>query len=155
VILIIIVECNPDEFLVKLLGFTKIKHGGGKGKVLKKVRDNPGSIGIIDEDPDSNQPKERKEYIEQECVAEVKLLINKQDRNRMVIQISPRLEEWILNRARQNHLNPIKFGLPNDANELHTPHIENNKYFQEFMKKLVDTDDDGICALKKWLKSAR
>jgi len=59
-----------------------------------------------------------------------------------------------LNRARQNHINPTKFGLPNDANELHSPHIEKNKCFQDFMKKLVETDDNEICVLKKWLKGA-
>ena len=56
--MLIIVECNPDEFLVRLLGFSQIKHGGGKGKVLEKVKENPGAMGIIDEDPDSNQSKE-------------------------------------------------------------------------------------------------
>lgn len=153
-IVIIIVECNPDELLVRLLGFTKIKHGGGKGKVLKKVRDNPGSIGIIDEDPDSNQPKERTEYFLQESVAKVRLLVNKHDESKKIIQISPRLEEWILNRARQNRINPMDFGLPNDPNELHSPHIERMTNFREFMKKLTEKDDEEMYHLKKWLKNA-
>ncbi len=150
--IIIIVECNPDEFLVRLLGFSKIKHGGGKGKVLEKVKENPGSIGIIDEDPDSRQSKERNEYIENESVAKVKLLVNRHDENIKVIQISPSLEEWILYRARQNRIYPTTFGLPNDSHDLHSPHIEKRKKFQEFMKEIVEKDDIEISTLKKWLR---
>ena len=38
----IVVECSPDEFLVKSMGFGRkmIKHESGKGKVLEKVRKN-------------------------------------------------------------------------------------------------------------------
>lgn len=152
--IIIIVECNPDEFLVRLLGFSKIKHAGGKGKVLEKIKENSGSIGIIDEDPDSRQSKERNEYVEYESVAKVKLLVNKHDESLKVIQISPRLEEWILYRARQNQIYPTTFGLPNDPDDLHTPHIEKRKNFQEFMKKIVEKDDVEISTLKKWLTRA-
>jgi len=51
---VIIVECYADEYFVRLLGFKGIKHEGGKGKVLERVRENPGTIGMIDEDPNSH-----------------------------------------------------------------------------------------------------
>jgi hypothetical protein len=60
---VIIVECYADEYFVRLLGFKGIKHEGGKGKVLERVRENPGTIGMIDEDPNSHQPSERREKI--------------------------------------------------------------------------------------------
>jgi hypothetical protein len=151
---IIIVECNPDEFLVRLLGFSKIKHAGGKGKVLEKIKENRGSIGIIDEDPDSRQSKERNEYVENESIANIKLLVNKHDESQRVIQISPRLEDWILHLARQNQIHPTKFGLPNDADKLHTPHIEKKRNFQEFMNNIVEKDGVEISMLKKWLTKA-
>ena len=148
--MLIIVECNPDEFLVKLLGFFQIKHAGGKGKVLEKVKKNYGSMGIIDEDPDTNQSKERKEYVEIETGSNIKLLSENNDKSRKVIEICPRLEDWILIRARQNQIFPADFDLPNDPNGLHSPHIKRRKNFQDFMKKLADVDSD-IKTLKKWL----
>lgn len=148
--MLIIVECNPDEFLVRLLGFSQIKHGGGKGKVLEKVKEKSGSIGIIDEDPDSNQSKERKEYVEIESVSSIKLLNKKNDKSKKVVEICPRLEDWILIRARQNRIDPRDYELPNDPDELHSPHIEKKKNFQEFMKRLVNNDSE-IETLKGWL----
>ncbi len=147
----IVVECYADEFLVKLLGFKGIKHEGGKGKVLERVRENSDAIGIIDEDPGNNQPSERFEYIEYESRSTIKLLVKNSDRNKKVIEISPDLEGWILNRAKQNRISPKRFDLPDDPHELHAPHIERRKNFQKFMEELVKTDDTEIDALKKWL----
>ena len=108
-------------------------------------------MGIIDEDPDSNQSKERKGYIEIETGSRIKLLAEKNDGSKKVIEICPRLEDWILIRARENQISPGDFGLPNDPNELHSPHIERKRNFQDFMKKIVATDDSEIKMLKKWL----
>jgi hypothetical protein len=148
---VIIVECYTDEYLVRLLGFKEIKHEGGKGKVLERVRENSGTIGMIDEDPDSNQPSERQEYIEFERKSTIKLLVKRGDESKKVIEISPDLEGWILVRAKKNRVFPKNYGLPNDPHELHSPHIEKNKKFREFMDELVKADDDEILSLKKWL----
>jgi hypothetical protein len=155
VINIIIVECFTDEFLVRLLGFSQVKHESGKGKVLKSIRNKPGAIGIIDEDPDSDQPKERKEYFEIESGSQIKLLTKRDDESKKVIQICPRLEEWILDRAKQNHVSPRNFGLSNDPNDLHIPHIERRKNFQKFMKEIIEKDDVEMKMLKKWLMTGQ
>jgi len=118
---------------------------------LKRVGDNPGAIGIIDEDPDSGQPKERNKYFETESGSQIKLLIKKDDESKKVIQICPRLEEWILNLARQNHIKPTTFGLSDDPRGLRIPHIEKKQNFREFMKELIKKDDVEIKILKKWL----
>ena len=147
----IIVECYTDEYVVRLLGFKGIKHEGGKGKVFERVRENAGTIGMIDEDPNSNQPSERYEYIECERRSTIKLLVKKGDKNKRVIEISPDLEGWILARAKKNQVSPKNYGLPDDPHELHSPHIEKNKNFRRFMEELVKTNDDEIAYLKKWL----
>lgn len=147
----IIVECYTDEYFVKLLGFKGIKHEGGKGKVLERVRENPGAIGIIDEDPDSNQPSERYEYIEYERRSTIKLLVKKGDKSKKVIEISPDLEGWILARAKKNQISPKSYGLTDNPHELHSTHMERNKNFRKFLDELVKTDDDEIVSLKKWL----
>ena len=89
---------------LNFLGLKGIKHEGGKGKVLERVKENPGAVGIIDEDPDSNQPSERYEYIEYERRSTIKFLVKKGDKSKKVIEISPDLEGWILARARKNRV---------------------------------------------------
>ena len=148
----IIVECYTDEYFVKLLGLKGKKHEGGKGKVLERVRENPGAIGIIDEDPDSNQPSERYEYIEYDRRSTIKLLVKKGDKSKKVIEISPDLEGWILARAKKNQISPKSYGLTDNPHELHSTHMERNKNFRKFMDELVKTDDEEIDLLRKWLK---
>lgn len=55
----VVVECTPDETLVKNLGFTsnQVKHQPNKGAVCNYLIKNPGIIGMVDADPDSAQPK--------------------------------------------------------------------------------------------------
>jgi hypothetical protein len=31
---VILIECDPDEFMVKSIGFLKVKHVNGKGNVM-------------------------------------------------------------------------------------------------------------------------
>jgi len=39
-----LLECNPDEFVVRKIRSSKVKHVMGKGNVLGKVRKNPGTL---------------------------------------------------------------------------------------------------------------
>lgn len=152
----IAVECYTDEFLVKSMGFSRkqIDHEGGKGKVLEKVKKNPGVIGIIDEDPQSNQPREMAEYTERDAKDTIKLLARKDDPLKRIIQISPYLEHWLLHRARQNHITPKDFDLPDDPQEIHDiTHIERQSNFQNFLNELIKSDDE-INTLREWLREA-
>ncbi len=148
----IIVECDPDEFLIKAMGFSKIKHGGCKGKVLDAVKKKPNAIGIIDEDPDSGQPSELYKYVEKDSKSTIKLLVRKDNKSKRVIVISPELEPWILDRARKNQLSPKDFGLPDDADGLKgIPHIERKKNFKDFIMRLIERDEE-VKTLKQWLR---
>ena len=147
----IIVECDLDEFLIKSMGFPKrqVKHEGGKGKVLDKVRKNQNVIGIIDEDPNSNQPSEMKKYIEKKTSSTIKLLVRRNDDRKRIIQISPYLEHWLLHRARKRRISPSDFDVPDDPKEMHAiPHIERNPRFQSFLNELIKTDNE-INTLRK------
>ncbi|RJS71626.1 hypothetical protein CW696_04250, partial [ANME-2 cluster archaeon] len=91
-------------------------------------------------------------YIEKDTRSTVKLLIRKDDNSKRLIQISPYLEHWLLDRARQNRIAPNDFGLPNDPKELHSiPHVERNRNFHSFLNKLIEVDDE-IDTLKKWIR---
>jgi hypothetical protein len=150
---VIIVECYTDEFLVKCIGFPRreIKHEGGKGKVMEIVKKRGRTVGIIDEDPYSDQPSDLENYTEKETKSTVKLLIRKDDASKRLIQISPYLEHWLLDRARQNRIAPKDFGLPSDPRELHSiPHVEMDRNFHSFLNELIEADDE-INTLKKWI----
>jgi hypothetical protein len=155
---LIFVECNPDEFVIKnIMGDMEIeiKHGGGKGNVLKKLRDGNQSIGIIDEDPHSAQPREMKKYVEKDARENAKLLRKADDESKVLIQLSPDIEGWLINRAQENEI-PLKdYGLPEDRKRMHDiHHIERKEEFQMFVKRLIRTGDSEITAIRQWIIEA-
>lgn len=148
----IVVECYLDEYLVKLLGLPKrlIKHQHGKGKVMKFLREY-GSIGIVDEDPYSAQPKDLCYYEEIENSENIKLLQRKGDQSKHLIVISDNMEDWIAKRAKINNISMKEYGLPSDPDRMHNiPHIERKREFKAFLQNLVNIDDE-IILLKTWL----
>ena len=149
----IVVEGHSDKALVAEMGFPRkqIKIGGDKGRVVNSVRKGQAAIGIIDEDPYSVQPSDLKKYIEKDSGLTIKLLARKDDGSKRLIQISPRLEEWLYSRARQNQIFPKDFGLPGDPEGLHKiPRYDRNNNFRRFLNELIEVDDE-IKTLKKWI----
>jgi len=150
---VILIECDPDEFMVRSIGFLKVKHVNGKGNVMNMVGKIPGVIGIIDDDPGNSQPSERLKYIEKESKSTIKLLVKNNDESKKIIVLSPDLEGWILSRAKQNRVSPKKFGLPDDGHGLHSIyHIEKKKNFRDFIEELIGKEDEEIEKLKTWLR---
>jgi len=148
---VIATECYPDTYLLKVfnVGRKKIRHLSSKGEVVNYTRDNPGTLGIIDEDPDSSQPKELNSYHTIETLGNLTLMEKKN--NSRLIRISPRLEEWFYKRAKFHRIDPLQYGLPRDADELHTiAHYEKKRGFQEFLSQLSEHDEE-IATLKKWI----
>lgn len=155
----IFLECNNDEFLIKSLGFSRkqIFHVYNKGEVVKRVGKAVNAIGIIDKDLDRDRPKAMSEYIEvknNRANGDIVLLQKKDDKQKKLVQISPYLEHWLLNRAKKNKINPKNFDLPDDPKKLHAlTKLESNKKFQKFLGKLIETDSE-IQTLKKWIEDA-
>lgn len=149
----IVVECYLDEYLIKSLGFSKrqIKHQSGKCKVIRSLLRLQGKIGIIDEDPDSIQPPELKNYDVILETENLKLLERKSSKNQYLIVISPYLEGWIVKRAIHNRIDLNDYGLESDAISLHNiPHIEEKLKFRTFLSHLI-TNDEEIDTLKSWI----
>jgi len=145
-----------DEFLIKRLGFSRkqISHQKCKGEVIKQVSKNLKAVGMIDEDLPVGQPNELKKYTVKSSKEGIKLFQKRDDIQKKLIQISPYLEHWLLNRAKSNGINPKEFNLPGDPKKLHgLVKLERNKNFQDFMEELIDTDDE-IRTLKKWIEEA-
>jgi len=149
----IVVEGYSDKALVEDMGFPgkQIKIGRDKGKVLESVRKGQAAIGIIDEDPDSGQPHDLRNYIEKDSRHTIKLLARKDDGSKMLIQISPRLEDWLYSRARQNRIDPKDFGLPKYPEDLHKIlRVDKKEDFHRFLNELIKVDDE-IDTIKKWI----
>lgn len=149
----IFVECNADEFFIRGFSISKkdIKHESGKTRVISKVESFGDAIGVIDEDPQSNQPKELKNYIEVDKKSTIKLLKNS---NKKIIIISPRLEDWLINKSMQVGLSLGNYGLPTVSKELHKLNPNNNIRYKEFLKDITSANDDEVITLRKWLKAS-
>ena len=149
----IVVEGYSDKALVADMGFPRkqIKIGRDKGRVLESGRNGQAAIGIIDEDPDSGQPSDLKKYIKKDSRHTIKLLVWKDDDSKRLIQISPRLEDWLYSRALQNQISPRSFGLPKYPEDLHKIlHVDEKENFHSFLNELIEADDE-INTLKKWI----
>ncbi len=149
----IVVEGYSDKALVADMGFPgkRIKIGRDKGKVLESVKKGQAAIGIIDEDPDSGQPSDLRNYVEKDSRSTIKLLVRKDDDSKRLIQISPRLEDWLYSRAQQNRIDPKSFDLPKCPEDLHKIlRVDKKEDFHRFLNELIEADDE-IDTLKKWI----
>jgi hypothetical protein len=150
---VIATECYPDTYLLRVfnVGRKKIRHVGTKGDVVNYTRDNPGTLGIIDEDPDSSQPKELNSYQIIEKTGSLTLM--EKGNSSRLIKISPRIEEWFYKRASLLRIDPLTYDLPRDANELHSiPHYEKKKGFQDFLSSLSEHDEEIATFKKNYLR---
>src|SRR5208337_3264989 len=112
----IAVECYADEKLVELLAYKNqvhVIHRSGKGNIFNYLRKGTtaSAIGLVDEDPDSTQPGDLvKSYEEAESSGNVKRFSHKDKKDISVIMLCPRLEEWIISRAKASGLNLSEYG---------------------------------------------
>jgi hypothetical protein len=69
-----------------------------------------------------------------------------------LIQISPYLEHWLLDRAKQMKIKPADFKLPDDPKKLHElTHLEKKQHFKEFLLKLISVDTE-MQTLSLWIE---
>jgi hypothetical protein len=149
----IIVECNNDEFVIQAFGVKKktIKHESCKGDVLRKAGKNSPVLAFIDDDPDSEQPRELNKYLVTNEGETLKHGIHSDDSKRCIVIVSPYLEKWLLIRAKKCGINPKMYELPDEPKELKSiPHLEKNKGFKQFIKDLTPKDTE-IAIIMRWI----
>ena len=116
----IYVECKPDKILVIVLTNKtpdEILHFGGKSEIFRKMQKERNVIGIVDEDPSAPiHPYIRNLSLEDQKYS-LKIYFDKIRANRLIV-ICPRLEEWILEIAKQENINLSDFMLPDNPNEI-------------------------------------
>ena len=125
----IFVECKPDYTLASKLVSTprrKVEHSANKSGVLSKLIRREGfpnyenSLGIIDEDPRSNQPSIIREFDEVQDFSRHKIrLLHYRWLNNDVLVLCPKLEDWIIEAAREAETDMSDYDLPNEPEMLH------------------------------------
>jgi len=137
-----LVECKPDEALVRTLTSTSrknIKHAGNKPELLKTLAKHCSNTkAIIDEDPGTNQPPRLQKFTQKQDLPSYKLkILHHKSQNNTLIILRPALEEWILQAAKEANINPEKYSLPKDPTKLHQQiNIQIDK-FQQLIKDLT------------------
>lgn len=141
----IFVECKPDYTLVCKLRpdmAAKVEHSSDKAGVLNRLirrsgyRNYENSIGMIDEDPRSLQPKVIRDFDLENELANSKIrVLHYRFLNNHVLVLCPRLEEWIIDACTESGVNILDYGLPNNGEKLHSIINVNLENF----KNLVDT----------------
>ena len=152
----VFVECYPDAALLRALGVSKkqLRHERCKGEVVKRVHKFDCATGLVDEDPTSTQPRDLDNYKQIQTVEGLCLLTRRNDDNKRLVIICPRLEEWLVSRAKSSGIRPEDYGLPADPNRLHSiPRYEQKPGFLRFLTELKERDK-GMQLLQQWILQA-
>jgi hypothetical protein len=149
----IAVECYPDEVVLRGLGVPRkhVLHQARKGEVFNWLKRNAGVVGMVDEDPDSDQPRDLVSYQQVQASEGLLLLVRQGSSGQRLIVVRPRLEDWLIQRARACGVDPRQYQLPGTAKELHNiPRYEQKDGFQRFLAELSD-HDKGLSLLRQWV----
>ncbi len=138
---LIYVECNPDELLVILYGFSKknINHSYGKSRIGKLLERNQGQVALVDEDPDGTPIP----YFNKTNFSLIKQtngyrIINDSRRSHMIVEIQPSLEVWILDACDDAKIDIREYNLPKDPISLHHIINSNLKRLEKLLKELLN-----------------
>ena len=109
------------------------------------------ALGVIDEDPGKTRPADISRFTEKERQGSVVLMSGRKDAGRRLVMICPRLEEWLLARAKAIGVNPGDYGLPATTKALRKlGRYERRPKFRAFLEALLAADVE-MQALKKWV----
>jgi len=150
----VLVECSADEVVLRSLGVPRkqLFHFGGKDKLITRLRDMPGAVGMVDEDPASTQhPDLKAGYRKVESAEGLHLLTRQGSGGQRLVVICPKLEDWLIERAKSSGIRPDDYGLPSDPDRLHSiPRYEQKEGFRRFLAELKERDK-GMHLLRRWV----
>ena len=154
----ILVECKPDEALVRILtGSHTVIHCGNKSGVCRMLsKKYRGAIGLIDHDPGSAQPVYIKNLIRNNNARRIDNITILYDpaRDNYIIMLYPHLEGWILDSAKKAGVKPDKYNLPNDEDMLHKEINTRTQNFERLLQELV-TKSQKLALLREILEKPR
>ena len=82
------------------------------------------------------------------------LMENQNNKNKILIVISPHLEGWIYEVAKRKKLLPSNYGLPDDPDTFHHRDKEFANEYQRLLIDLIKKRDWEINILKQWIMEA-
>jgi hypothetical protein len=152
----VLVECNADEAVLRALGIHRkqLLHFGGKYELVKKLKDRAHDFGMIDEDPGKVQPRDIGSYCQTDSAEGLHLLIRQGSGGQKLVMIRPKLEDWLIRRAKSSGIRPQAYSLPGDPDKLHSiPRYERKEGFRRFLAELKE-QDGGMHLLRRWILEA-
>jgi hypothetical protein len=82
------------------------------------------------------------------------LLTRRDDKNKRLIVVCTRLEDWLIERAKSSGIRPEDYDLPSDPDKLHSiPRYEQKDDFCSFLEELKERDS-GMNLLRRWILEA-
>jgi hypothetical protein len=149
----VLVECDADEAVLRALGLPRkqLLHFGGKYELLKKLKDRAHDVGMVDEDPGKVQPKDIGSYRQTDSAEGLRLLTRQGRGGQRLVIVCPKLEDWLIQRAKSSGIRPEDYGLPSDPDRLHSiPRYEQKEGFRRFLSELKE-QDKGMHLLRRWI----
>jgi|WetSurMetagenome_2_1015567.scaffolds.fasta_scaffold1394492_1 hypothetical protein len=145
-------ECNPDEVLARVVGVPRraIVHSHGKGRVSKHLDRQSGVSGLVDEDPGSAQPRTLAGFVEVSSTHDVRLKIDKNRNNRLVV-LCPELEDWVIKTAKSARVKMEEYSLSERPGELHANINQRLSNLERLLKELAALKSPRLLHLQSLL----
>lgn len=150
----LLLECLPDETLVRQLGLARrdCLHLNDKGRVCNRLKKTEGLTAMVDDDPGAAQPAYLQELRAVSDEHGVRILRDER-RAHVVIVLQPRLEEWIIRAAVHAQIAPKAFGLSERGNELHKEINFRLHSFVKLIEALASAKSPGLARLSIALRA--
>ena len=149
--MLLILECKADEKLAMTLGVSRksIRHQNDKGNVCNFLDKHTNVMGLIDEDPNSAQPRYLNGARTIGSIHNVRVL--QATNNNKIIVLLPRLEDWIIFICSLSKVNPDDFFLSSSPNQLHKEINYKLDQMENLLKELLTRKNPALNHLKSLL----
>jgi hypothetical protein len=106
---------------------------------------------MVDEDPGKVQPKDMGNYRQTDSAEGLHLLIRQGRGGQRLVVICPKLEDWLIARAKSSGIQLEDYGLPSDPDCLHSiPQYEQKPGLLRFLTELKERDR-GLHLLRQYI----
>lgn len=145
------IECLPDEYLVRKLGFTRkfITHHQGKSRVFHVLSKKGDQLAMVDEDPGSVKTSYEKSLHFKEEVEGIKYYTD--SLGNIILFLNGKLEDWIVSICKKERIKLQKFGLTDNPDDLHDQINQKLLKFDKVLDELVKKNNPSILKLKNLL----
>ena len=111
----VILECKADEALAKAVGVPRqsVQHFLGRGRVCNRLAHVTRTTGMMDEDPEVTKPLYFSCLVYLSGDHAIQFFLDKERDNRVLV-LRPRLEEWLVQTAKDSSCKMTDYGFASD-----------------------------------------